>query len=131
MQACADPLRGYTALYVGGMGSREQNFYNALARRMGFDEAATEIQDLYLERKHREAMAAVPFDLVDQTSLIGPRERITERLAAYAEAGVTTLAITAAGASAEERIAILRHDRGSTGRERAGGLNAPWSGSKP
>jgi len=108
VQACADPLRGYTALYVGGMGSRKQNFYNALARRMGFDEAATEIQDLYLERKHREAMAAVPFDLVDQTSLIGPRERITERLAAYAEAGVTTLAITAAGATAEERIAIMR-----------------------
>ena len=108
VQACADPLRGYTALYVGGMGSRKQNFYNALARRMGFDEAATEIQDLYLERKHREAMAAVPFDLVDQTSLIGPRERITERLAAYAEAGVTTLAITAVGATAEERIAIMR-----------------------
>ena len=130
VQACADPLRGYTALYVGGMGSRKQNFYNALARRMGFDEAATEIQDLYLERKHREAMAAVPFDLVDQTSLIGPRERITERLAAYAEAGVTTLAITAVGATAEERIAIMRTTAEAL--DASGlGTNAPWSGSKP
>ncbi len=108
VEACAEPLRGYTALYVGGMGSRKQNFYNGLARRMGFDEAATEIQDLYLDRKHREAMAAVPFELVDQTSLIGPRERITERLSAYAEAGVTTLAITAAGATPEERVSIMR-----------------------
>ena len=108
VRACADPLRGYTALYVGGMGSRTQNFYNALARRMGYEQAATEIQDLYLDRLHREAMAAVPFELIDRTSLLGPRERITERLAAYAEAGVTTLAITAAGATPEQRMSALR-----------------------
>jgi F420-dependent oxidoreductase-like protein len=108
VDACAAPLRGYTALYVGGMGSREQNFYNALARRMGFDEAATRIQDLYLDKQHRAAMAAVPFELVDQTSLIGPPARITDRLPAYAEAGVGTLAITPAGDTLDQRLATLR-----------------------
>ncbi len=108
LEACAEPLRGYTALYVGGMGSRKQNFYNALARRMGFEQAAERIQDLYLDKQHREAMAAVPFDLVDRTSLIGTRERITDRLPAYAAAGVTTLAVTPGGATHDERVATLR-----------------------
>ena len=108
VDACAEPLRGYTALYVGGMGSRKQNFYNALARRMGFEEAAQEIQDRYLDKQHREAMAAVPFELVDRTSLIGPPARITDRLHAYADAGVTTLAVTAAAATHDERVATLR-----------------------
>ena len=108
VNACAGPLRGYTALYVGGMGSRKQNFYNALARRMGFEDAATRIQDLYLDKQHREAMAAVPFELVDQTSLIGPPARITDRLSAYAEAGVRTLAITPGGETFDQRLATLR-----------------------
>lgn len=108
LEACAEPLRAYTALYVGGMGSRRQNFYNALAHRMGFEDAAQKIQDLYLDRKHREAAAAVPFELVDQTALIGPRERITERLHAYAEAGVTTLSVTTYGDTHEERSSTLR-----------------------
>jgi len=108
LQACAAPLRAYTALYVGGMGSRKQNFYNALARRMGFEDEAARIQDLYLDRKHREAAAAVPFDLVDQTALIGPVERITERLHAYAEAGVTTLSVATYGETHEERADTLR-----------------------
>ncbi len=68
----ADPLRGYAALYVGGMGSREQNFYNALARRMGFDEAAQRVQDLYLDHKPRDAAAAVPIEFIDATSLHRP-----------------------------------------------------------
>jgi len=108
LEACAEPLRGYTALYVGGMGSREQNFYNALARRMGFEAAAERIQDLYLDRRHREAMAAVPMELIDQTALIGPPQRITERLSAYAEAGVTTLAVTPFGHDYSARVATLR-----------------------
>jgi F420-dependent oxidoreductase-like protein len=94
VSACAEPLRGYVALYVGGMGSREQNFYNALARRMGFDAAAQRIQDLYLAREHRAAMAAVPLDLIDQTSLLGPPERIRDRLQAFADAGVTTVNVS-------------------------------------
>lgn len=108
LEACAGPLRAYTALYVGGMGSREQNFYNALARRMGFEDAAAQIQELYLDRQHREAAAAVPFDLVDQTALIGPVERITDRLHAYAEAGVTTLSVATYSETHAERAATLR-----------------------
>jgi F420-dependent oxidoreductase-like protein len=106
--AAADPLRGYAALYVGGMGSREQNFYNALARRMGFDEAAQRIQDLYLDHRPREAAAAVPVEFVDATSLIGPPERIRDRLGAYADAGVTTLSVTPAAPDLESKVAVLR-----------------------
>jgi F420-dependent oxidoreductase-like protein len=106
--AAADPLRGYAALYVGGMGSREQNFYNALARRMGFDEAAQRVQDLYLERRPRDAAAAVPLEFLDATSLVGPIERIRDRLSAYAEAGVTTLSITPTARTLEERVHVLR-----------------------
>ena len=91
-RACADPVRGYAALYVGGMGSREQNFYNHIARRMGFEAQAREVQDLYLDRKQREAAAAVPYEFVDRTSLLGPPERIADRLAELAAAGVTTVA---------------------------------------
>src|SRR4051794_31667929 len=106
--AAADPLRPYAALYVGGMGSREQNFYNALARRMGFDDAAQRVQDLYLDRRPREAAAAVPVEFIDATSLIGPPERIRDRLAAYAEAGVTTLSVTPAAPDLESKVAVLR-----------------------
>jgi alkanesulfonate monooxygenase SsuD/methylene tetrahydromethanopterin reductase-like flavin-dependent oxidoreductase (luciferase family) len=108
VSSCADPVRGYAALYVGGMGSRRQNFYNQLARRMGFEEAAQTVQDLYLDKRHREAMAAVPLEFVDQTSLLGPRERISERLHAYAEAGVTTLNVVTFEPTAEGRVATLR-----------------------
>jgi len=91
--ACAELVRHYAALYVGGMGSREQNFYNALAARMGFADAAREVQELYLAKRHRDAAAALPLELVDQTSLLGPVDRIAERLRSYADAGVTTLAV--------------------------------------
>ena len=106
--ACAEPVRPYAALYVGGMGSREQNFYNALARRMGYEEAAQAVQDAYLARDYAAAMAAVPLEFVDSTSLLGPKERIAERMRAFADSGVTTLTITAGGASVEERVATMR-----------------------
>lgn len=106
--ACADPVRGYAALYVGGMGSREQNFYNRLARRMGFEDAAAQIQDLFLDKRHRDAMAAVPVDFIDQTSLIGPKERIVDRLHAYAEAGVTTLNVSCFDDTLQGRLGTLR-----------------------
>jgi alkanesulfonate monooxygenase SsuD/methylene tetrahydromethanopterin reductase-like flavin-dependent oxidoreductase (luciferase family) len=102
------PLRGYTALYVGGMGSRQQNFYNQLAVRMGYGDAAKEIQDLFLDRKHREAAAAVPFELVDGCSLIGPKERVRDRLDAYAEAGVTTLTVSSFDATLDQRLHTIR-----------------------
>ena len=86
-RACADPVRAYAALYVGGMGSREQNFYNALAVRMGFGEAAATVQDLFLSGRHRDAQAAVPYEFLDQTSLLGDRARIADRLRVLADAG--------------------------------------------
>src|ERR671916_289727 len=75
-----DMVRHILALYVGGMGSKKQNFYNALMRRYGFEEAADEVQDLYLEGKKEEAANALPPELIDQTALVGPRERVAERL---------------------------------------------------
>jgi F420-dependent oxidoreductase-like protein len=106
--ACADPVRGYAALYVGGMGSREQNFYNRLACRMGYEKEAEEIQNLYLDRKYAEAAAAVPQDFVDRTSLLGPVDRVAERMQALAASGVTTLNLSGFGGTQEERIATLR-----------------------
>jgi F420-dependent oxidoreductase-like protein len=106
--ACADPVRGYAALYIGGMGSREQNFYNDLAHRMGFGAAADAVQDLYLARDYAGAGAAVPFEFVDGTSLLGPAARIAERMQAFAAAGVTTLTIAPYGDSPDERINALR-----------------------
>jgi alkanesulfonate monooxygenase SsuD/methylene tetrahydromethanopterin reductase-like flavin-dependent oxidoreductase (luciferase family) len=90
------------------MGSREKNFYNQLARRMGYDEAAERVQTLYLDKQHRAAMAAVPLDFIDETSLLGPPARITERLHAYAEAGVTTISVATFAPDLEGRIAVLR-----------------------
>jgi F420-dependent oxidoreductase-like protein len=106
--ACADLVRWYAALYVGGMGSREQNFYNQLATRMGYGDAARRVQDLYLAKQHREAAAAVPTDFVDRTSLLGPKARIADRMRAYAEAGVTTLSITPFTADLASGIQVLR-----------------------
>jgi F420-dependent oxidoreductase-like protein len=103
-----DLMRPYLALYVGGMGSRKQNFYNALVRRYGFEEAADEIQDLYLSGKKDEAAAALPAELIDQTSLCGPRERIKERLQIYRDAGVGTLITTPLAVDPEERRRIIR-----------------------
>jgi F420-dependent oxidoreductase-like protein len=108
LDACAEPLRHYAALYVGGMGSREQNFYNRLAVRMGYGDAAAQVQDLYLAKQHRNAAAAVPFEFIDRTSLIGPVERVRDRLAAYAESGVTTLSVASFAGSLEQRVGALR-----------------------
>ncbi len=111
VQRCADQLRGYAALYIGGMGSREQNFYNRLAVRMGHAEAAERVQQAYLDGRHREAAAAVPFDFIDSTSLLGPPGRIAERMRAFAEAGVSTLSVAAYGADLNERLGVLRTAR--------------------
>jgi F420-dependent oxidoreductase-like protein len=108
VEAAAGPARGYAALYIGGMGSREQNFYNRLAVRMGYESAAAEIQDLYLDRRHRDAAAAVPLDFIDRTSLIGPVGRMAERMQALAAAGVTTVNVSCFGATQDERIAAVR-----------------------
>ena len=108
VQACADAVRAYSALYIGGMGSRDKNFYNQLAVRMGYDAEAAEVQEKYLARDYDGAAAAVPFEFIDRTSLIGPRERIQSRLQAYADAGVTTLTIATYAGTLAERLATLR-----------------------
>jgi F420-dependent oxidoreductase-like protein len=108
LEKAADPIRGYAALYIGGMGSREQNFYNRLAVRMGYEAEAKEIQDLYLDRKYAEAGAAVPFEFIDRTALIGSVDRMAEKMQRLAAAGVTTLNISGYGATQEERLATLR-----------------------
>jgi F420-dependent oxidoreductase-like protein len=81
------------ALYVGGMGAKGSNFYNDLARRYGYEEAATEIQDRYLAGDRMAAVAAVPDALADEVALIGPPERIRDRLEAWRQAGVDTLLV--------------------------------------
>lgn len=106
--ACADQVRAYTALYVGGMGSREKNFYNQLACRMGFEAAAIEIQDRYMAKDYAGAAAAVPFEFIDATALIGPPNRIQDRLSAYADAGVTTLTVATYAGTLEERLMTVR-----------------------
>jgi F420-dependent oxidoreductase-like protein len=87
LDKCRLPVKGMMSLYIGGMGARGKNFYNDYARRLGYEEAATTIQDLYLDGKKGEALAAVPDSLVDDVALVGPAERILERLEAWKEAG--------------------------------------------
>jgi F420-dependent oxidoreductase-like protein len=89
--ACLNFVKPILALYVGGMGARGKNFYNDLACRYGFEGEAKKIQDLYLDGKKNEATAAVPDALADEVSLVGPRERIRDRLAAWRESPVTTM----------------------------------------
>jgi Luciferase-like monooxygenase len=101
-------VRPYAALYVGGMGSREQNFYNNLACRMGYEGEAREIQDRYLAKDYLGAAAAVPVGFIDSTSLLGPRERIVERMQALAESGVTTLTVSVALQDVQRGTAALR-----------------------
>lgn len=119
--ACADAVRPYAALYVGGMGSRERNFYHRLAVRMGYRAAADRVQDLYLGHRHRDAAAAVPLEFIDRTSLLGPPERIAARLREYAHAGVTTLSVlpfaddTAARVHTLEQVARVWHRTGTAG----------------
>jgi F420-dependent oxidoreductase-like protein len=108
LTAARDAMRPFIALYVGGMGSRKQNFYNQLVQRYGFEADAAKIQDLYLEGKREEAMAAIPDELIDTVSLCGPPEVVRERLAVYREAGVGTLGVTPTAFTLDERLNQLR-----------------------
>ena len=103
--------RPVMALYIGGMGSKEQNFYNDLAIRCGYEKEAAEIQEAYLAGRKDEAAALVPAELVEKTSLIGPEGYIAERLAAYREAGVTTLNVTPIAPTLAERITTVEKIR--------------------
>jgi F420-dependent oxidoreductase-like protein len=108
LAAARNAMRPFLALYVGGMGSREKNFYNQLVQRYGFEDAAREVQDLYLEGKRDEAMAALPDELIDLVSLCGPPDRVRERLEVFREAGVGTLGVSPMAWDRDGRLEQLR-----------------------
>ena len=107
VDACRALVKPFLALYIGGMGARGANFYNDLACRYGYQEAATTIQDLYLAGKKREAIAAVPDELVDDVALCGPKERIAEQLELWRASPITTLNIIAYTPESLETMAVL------------------------
>jgi len=103
-----DAMRPFLALYVGGMGSRERNFYNRLVARYGFADAAREVQELYLEGRKVEAAAALPAELIDAVSLCGPPDVVRERLAVFRDAGVGSLIVSPMAWSFADRREQLR-----------------------
>lgn len=104
-------MRPMFALYIGGMGSKDRNFYNDLARRYGYEAEAETIQDLYLDGKKEEAEAHVPRDLLEKSALIGSEGHVRERLAAFKESGATTLNVTPMASSAQERVKLIERVR--------------------
>jgi F420-dependent oxidoreductase-like protein len=109
--ALRDFARPVFALYIGGMGARGRNFYNDLARRLGYEKEAAAIQDAYLAGRKDEAAALVPADLLERTSLIGSAAYIADRLAVYREAGVSTLNVMPLAPSHEQRVACIEQIR--------------------
>jgi alkanesulfonate monooxygenase SsuD/methylene tetrahydromethanopterin reductase-like flavin-dependent oxidoreductase (luciferase family) len=93
LEACRNAVRPFLALYIGGMGARGRNFYNDLVCRLGYEGAARRIQDLYLAGDKHGAARAVPDELIDDVALVGPPERIAERLEAWRSTPVTTLIV--------------------------------------
>jgi F420-dependent oxidoreductase-like protein len=106
-----DLSRPELALYIGGMGARGRNFYHDLAGRLGYEAEANAIQDAYLDGRKAEAEALVPAELVERTTLIGPKGYVAERLAAYRDAGVTTLNITPLAPTHEARVRLIEQVR--------------------
>jgi alkanesulfonate monooxygenase SsuD/methylene tetrahydromethanopterin reductase-like flavin-dependent oxidoreductase (luciferase family) len=94
VEAGRDTIRPHLALYLGGMGSREKNYYNELFRRYGFEEEARRVQDLYLERRRDEAMAAITAEMIDLVTIIGPLDECRARLAELERIGVDEVAIS-------------------------------------
>jgi F420-dependent oxidoreductase-like protein len=103
-----DLVRPFLALYVGGMGAREKNFYNNLTQRYGYEAMAKEVQDLYLDGKKAEAAAALSDEFIDLVSLVGSKERIREKMAVYREAGVDTMGLTPLAFDKAGRLEQLR-----------------------
>ena len=102
-----DLARPFFALYIGGMGARGRNFYHTLAHRLGFGAAADQIQDAYLDGRKAEAETLVPAELLEQTSLIGPEGYVRERLAAFREAGATTLTVIPLAGTHADRVRLI------------------------
>ena len=103
-----DMARPNVALYVGGMGARDKNFYNTICQKYGYVDEAIEIQDLYLDGKKDEAASKVPADMLRNTNLVGPAGLVKERIAAYREAGVTHLSVTPVGGDPVKVVEQLR-----------------------
>jgi F420-dependent oxidoreductase-like protein len=103
------------ALYVGGMGARGRNFYNNLARRLGYEAEAKAIQDAYLDGRKEQAEALVPAELLEGTSLIGPESYVRDRLAAYRESGVITLNVTPLAPTHGARVRLIERVRALAG----------------
>jgi F420-dependent oxidoreductase-like protein len=108
LDGARDSMRPLLALYIGGMGSREKNFYNRLVASYGFEDAARKIQDLYLGGRKEQAAAAIPTELIDALSLAGPADIVRERLSAFRESGIGTLIVSAMSYDPAQRIEQLR-----------------------
>jgi len=89
------PVKGFLGFYIGGMGAKGQNYHTKLMARMGYEELAYRIQDLFFEGRRDEAIALVPDEFADEISLVGPPARIRERLEAWRASPVTTLLVNA------------------------------------
>lgn len=101
-------MRPMLALYVGGMGSREQNFYNRLVASYGFQEAAAKVQDLYLAGRRAEAMEALPDELIELVCIVGPKDQARDKIRAFRDAGVDTLIVSGMAVDTESRIEQLK-----------------------
>jgi len=108
LERARDAMRPTLALYVGGMGSRERNYYAQTVARQGFEGPARAVADLYLGGRRRDAEAALPAEMIDALTLCGPRERVAERIAAYRDAGVDTLGISPMVGTTAARVAQLQ-----------------------
>jgi alkanesulfonate monooxygenase SsuD/methylene tetrahydromethanopterin reductase-like flavin-dependent oxidoreductase (luciferase family) len=100
-----DALKQYYSFYVGGMGARGKNFYNDLFARYGWEDEARAIQDAFLDGRQRDAAALVPDAFVDQVALVGPKERIRDRLDAWRESGATTMLVSTRDAASLRALA--------------------------
>ena len=111
VKSMLDQVRPTFALYIGGMGARGKNFYNTLARQYGFEKEAAQIQDLYLDGQQRDAAAAVPLEMLEMCNLVGPEGYVRERIAAFAEAGVTSLQVLPVPADGGDPADLVRQLR--------------------
>ena len=108
VESARNAMRPMLALYVGGMGSREQNFYNRLVSSYGFEGAAAKVQDLYLAGRRAEAMEALPDELIDLVCIVGPKDRARDKIRAFRDAGVDALIVSGMAVDTESRIEQLK-----------------------